>query len=572
MQPPLAHLRTRTFPRKTTYAHAVGQGLIIGAALCPVLFIGWRIFLTNPNIAFWDDLDSTLGFLLRFDGAGSWQERLVQLFALEAEHRTVTSRLIILVMHWLTGSVNFSVIGILGNLSLLGLCGLLISTAGSTPRRIMLGSILAFGIFHLELYEPFFWSGASIDHFLILILAGGAIVCLRRHSPGALISAGLLAALANFTLSHGCLAWAIGGVILGSDRRWRALGGWSAAAAVALFLFFHGFGVHSAHRFSDFSAAGLLQVGRYWLALLGGPLTFGAPNILAQALGFLLVVTLGWLAWRRGLSREPVVLPLALFAAGSLALIAFGRLVVAGPRIESRYLVLGSLAWSLAVYMLVARWSNPVRPLRLLAVTLPVLAGFNLAANLHAAPFAETFLISRFYPAVRYAQFGEDGHAGGFQLHPLIDTTKRILEASATRGLYHLPRFCERSHYSPPKTNSTMVTYITDITATDRAVGFEGWAMVSGRTSQSGCIRVVLRSPKSLLVFNTVGIPRPDVAKAFGHPEWRNCGYNFVAARDSIPRENFQIGLLIEDHGRSEIKMTAQHLDLTEAATFASAQ
>ena len=33
--------------------------------------------------------------------------------------------------------------------------------------------VLAFGLFHLEMYETFLWSGASMDHHMIILLAAG---------------------------------------------------------------------------------------------------------------------------------------------------------------------------------------------------------------------------------------------------------------------------------------------------------------------------------------------------------------------------------------------------------------
>jgi hypothetical protein len=555
-------LNGRLRPLRTSCArYALPLALAVAAA-CPVAFIAARVVAASRNIAFWDDYDSVLGFVLRFHGTHDWSQRLAQLFALEAEHRTATSRLIVLTTYWLTGAVNFNVIGVVGNLCLVGLCALLVASAGSAVRSLQLGVVLAFGLFQLEHYEPFLWSGASIDHFLILLLAGGAFFFLTRESKGALVGAGLLAGLATFTLSHGCLVWVVGGAMLWQARRWRALIGWSVVAGLTLAFFLHGFEVHAAHRIGDLSFPGLLRLGRFWLALLGGPLTFGEPA-LAPWFGLALVSTLGWLLVRGGGKREPLVLPLALFTVGSLALVAYGRFAVAGPHIESRYLVLGSLAWSLTAFMVLTRWTNPLRPFRSLAVGLPALIGFNVAATLHAAPFAETFLISRDYAAVRYKQFGEDGHAGGFQLHPCLDTAKRILAATSAQGIYRLPRFCEPTEVSPPRANPAMVTYVTDLTATKRAVGFEGWAMIPERESKRGQIHVVLRSEKSFLVFSTLSMPRPDVAKAFGHPEWRYCGYNFVTSRHRLPRENFQIGLLIDENGRTELKMTEQRLDLS---------
>ncbi len=547
--------------RQILRVHGAIPAFLVLVAGLPIIYILGHIVATSRNIAFWDDFDSVLGFLLRFDGSAGW-ERFAQLLALENEHRTVTSRLIVATTYLMSGTVNFDYISALGNLCFLALCALLIVSAGTLVRRVQLAVVLAFGLFQLEHYEPFLWSGASIDHFQILLLAGGALFALTKKARWSLWAAGLLAILATFTLAHGCLVWVVGIAMLGRAQRWRALAGWCALGGLALAVFFHGFEVHAVHRVHDLSGFGLLRLARYWLALLGGPLTFGTLP-LAPYFGGALVGLLGWLLLRGAWEREPLIMPLAMFAVGSLALVAFGRFAIAGPRIESRYLVLGSLAWSLTAFMVLTHWTNPLRPYRLLLGCLPALIGFNLAANARAAPFAETFLISRDYAAVRYKQFGEEGHAGGFQLHPRLETAKEVLTQTSARGIYQLPRFCELRTVSAPQTNPTMVTYVTDLTATAHAVGFEGWAMIPQRLSKRGQIHVVLRSAKSYLVFSTLSMPRPDVARAFGQPLWRECGYNFVAARTRLPAEDFQIGLLIDDGDRTEVKMTEQHLDLS---------
>ena len=533
---------------------------LLALAAAPVAFIVVQFVRTNRNIAFWDEYN-LLALLLRLDAGMTWRDLVAQLFQLDSEHRTVTSRLIGAVSYWVSGGVNFSVIAVIGNLCFVGLCAILVVCVGSTERRVRLAVLLGFGLFHLEHYETFLWSGASIDHFQILLLAGGAFAALARGTRGSAIGAGLLALLATFTLAHGCVVWLVGAAQLGSARRWRELAGWGALAAAALAVFFYGFEIHAAHRITDFSAAGLARLGRFWLALLGGPLTFGVRH-LAPGFGLALLLLLGWVGARGAWKSEPVMMPFTLFTVASLGLVAFGRLEVSGDQIQSRYLVLGSLAWTLTAFMALERLTDAARPFRLLAWCLPGLAAFNVAANLAAAHDAETFVFSRDYPAVRFKQYGEEGHAGPFRLHPDEGAAKAILAQTTARGIYRLPRFCDLTAVSPTQSNPNMVTYVTDLTADQRAVGFEGWAMLPHEKSRPGQIHVVLRSAKSFLVFSTFPVARPDVAKAFKEPLWRHCGYNFVILRTLLPAERFQIGLLIARGDTAELKMTDQYVNL----------
>jgi hypothetical protein len=533
--------------------------VLLGLAL--VAFIASRVMAASRNIVFWDEFDTVLGFVLRLDSAAGWRELAGQFFALESEHRTVTSRLIVATLFRATGTVNFHVLCALGNAFLVGLCVLLVAARSGGGRRARLAAALGLGLFHLGHYEPFLWSGASMDHFLVLLLAGAACVALEVRTRLAGAGAVLLATLATFTLAHGCLVWIAGAGALWQLGRARLLRLWLAGAAVALGGFFSSFHIEASHRLGEFSPALLGKLLHYWLVLLGGPLTLSAADAAPWGGAALLAVLAALLvrgAWR----REPALVALTLFAVGSLALVAFGRLAVAGPRPESRYLVLASLAWSLTAFLALEPWAGAARRRWIIAPVLTALAGFNLAANVAAAPLAETFLVSRDYAAVRFKQFGEEGHAGGFQLHPDRERAKAILAQTSARGIYRLPRLCEERAMPEAAPNAALVTYVTDLTADARAVGFEGWAMLPDHRSFDGEIHVVLRSERSTLVFSTLGVARPDVARAFHQPLWHYCGYNFVVGRSRLPAEKFQIGLMLVHAGHADLKMTDRWIDL----------
>lgn len=530
-------------------------------ALVPVAFIAMRVVGSWRNIPFWDEFDGVLAFLLRLDSGVTWRDFLARIFALDSEHRTVVSRLIVAGSFGLTGSVNFNALCAIGNASLIAMCALVISSTAGLERRVRLGVILAFGLFHLQHYETFLWSGASIDHFMVLMMAAGVFTGIVQGGRVAVLGAGMFAVLATFTLAHGMLVWPLGAALLWSAGRRRECGWWAGLAALSLLIFFQAFHIDDAHRLQDRSMGGIARLVQFWLALLGGPLAFGARAI-APAFGLVLLALLGWLGARGAWRRQPVVMAMAVFALGSLALIAFGRFAVAPDHIQSRYLVLGSLAWSLAVFLFIEENVTEDRPWRLLGWSLPALAAFNVASNLGSDHEAKTFVWSRDYPAVRFRQYGEEGHAGPFRLHPGKDTAKVLLAQAAARGIYELPRFCFPAEVPPPTLNPSMVTYVTDLTADGAAVGFEGWAMIPQRRSRRGEIHVVLRSESRTLVLTTFAVSRPDVAKAFKEPLWTHCGYNFVIKRERLPRENFQIGFVISDGERAELKMTEHRLNL----------
>lgn len=530
-------------------------------AALPVVYIALHVVAASRNIVFWDEFDTALALVLRINAGADWSELLQRFFAVNNEHRMVTSRLMFAGSYWLTGTVNFHVIGALGNLFLVGACALLVTSVRGWEKRLRLGVVLAFTMFQLEHFENFIWSGASIDHFQVVMLAIATVILLLRGSRTACALAILTGLLANFTLAHGCVVWPLGVAILWSQRRWQHLASWCAAGTAGMLAFLYGFELNPGHRIGDLSWESMIHIGRYWLALLGGPLTLGNAR-LAPLPGLFLLAGLGWLTLRGAARREPVALFTALFAVGALSLVAFGRSEIAGAEINSRYMVLGVLAWAMLVYMTLERVTHPARPFRMLACLLPVLIAFNVAANRKFAPMAEGFVEVRDRAASRFKQYGEDGR-GLAPLHPQPGHAEALLNLAAQRGVYALPRMSHETDFPDAVESPRIIAYVDEVITNPRAVTLGGWGMIPGVLSKRGQVFVVLRSEKSFLVFSTVTLQRPDVAKAYKEPKWRLSGFRAVIGRNRLPPEDFEIGVLLANGDDVEYIMTPARLRLT---------
>jgi hypothetical protein len=540
----------------------IGAWLAV-AALVPVAFTLTQVALVIRNVAYWDEIDTAIAMLLKFEAGASWREVLDQLFAVNNEHRMLTSRLLYAGSYWLTGTVNFIFVGIVGNLCLVGLCGLLVATAGPLARRVRMGVLLAFLLFQLQHYENLLWPGASIDHFQVVVLAAGAVVALARGTRRALMVAGLLGLLASFTLAHGLMIWPVGVLVLAAERRWRQLGLWLGFSAAAAAVFFQGFGFNPAHQVGDVSLAGLGRKLHYWLALLGAPLALGVAW-LAPFLGFGLLALLGRRVVRGARTRERIALPLAAWALAALLLISFGRADLTHGHVYSRYYVLSALAWALALFMEFEDWSDATHPYRPFRYGLPLLIAFNLAANIRFASFAHAWTTCRNDAVHFYTHYGTDGR-GTFFLHPNPAWATQLLERAERTGVFRMPVLCHRRSLPEPRHAPTMGYFVDRIPVDAQTVAIEGWAAFAGRESQPGQIHVVLQSAKSRLFFTTLPMARPDVTAAFPAERWRHAGFRFQTRRWLLPAEDFQIGLLIESKQGVEYTLTAHRLDLTGA-------
>lgn len=539
--------------------NAVATTLLVVLALVPVMFIAIDVVAASRNIVYWDEFDTVLDLLLSLDSGVDFHSFIERIFAINNEHRMITSRLLFAASWWLTGTVDFRIIGAVGNLFLVGLCVTLILAVTTPQRRLRLGVILACLMFQFEHFENLFWSGASIDHFQVVALAVGSIALIARGRAGSLIGAMLLAVLATFTLAHGLITWLVGAFMLWRDQRRVAFWSWIAVAGLTGFAFFQGFEINSGHPIAGADLEGFVRVAHYWLALLGAPLALGYTAA-APYTGLLFLALFGWLALRGAWREEKVMLPVVLFCISALGLIAIGRSELAGGLLQSRYVVLSALAWAGVIFAATERVSSPVRTLRFVVVSVPLLAVFNIVANVRFAPAVEAFIEGRDDAALRFKQRGNlDGSA--FRLYPKPDRANQILREAAQRGLYWVPRMCVRTSIPNPQPSSRIMYFVDEMTASGGATYVSGWAAIPERKSRRGEIYLIFRSPKENIIYTTVSMSRPDVAAAHS-PDWRLCGFRFAVGRWRLPPEELQVGIMIKDGNHAEYVMTEHRLRL----------
>lgn len=548
--------------RPAFFRRLVSFELVALLALAPLLYIFQKTEPARRNIVYWDEFDTAIAMLLRIADKPTAERVVGELFAINNEHRMVTSRLLFAANYATTGTVNFDFLNLAGNATLIGLVVLLVVHARTRPRRLIMLLVLAAFYFQLEHYENFMWSGASIDHFQIVLLAAGAFVCVARNTWAGIACGAALATLATFTLAHGVITWAVGGLLLWRARNRRGLLLWGGIALAALVGFLIGFKFNQAQGFVAATPAGAAAVLRYWLTLVGAAPAFGHLDV-APWLGVVLLFVLYRLVRAQALRHEPVAFALLLFALGSLALIAIGRAQLSGGTVFSRYYILSASVWAMAVFILLARYSHPRRPLVPLAWVLPMLLVFNIFANRSFTAAADSWIECRDRAAVRYLQHGVDGK-GAFFLHPQPAHSTDLLKRAARSGIYTLPPMClERPFPVNAKPSKRLTYFVDDLRVTDRSVYVTGWAALRDATSKRHQIHIVLRSDEATHLFTAVSETRPDVAKATQQPGWEVSGFQFTRLRDRLPEGMFQVGFLIDGPDGPEFVMTAHRIDLT---------
>lgn len=552
--PPPAVQRPPALPRPAL-------AIVLVVALAPLAYMLFRTALALRNVAYWDEIDTVLEFLLRYTTAPDAYERLKVLFSLNNEHRMATSRTLLVLIHKLTGTVNLAFLGAVGASFAVALAGLLVATAGDAWRRALLAMLLGALLFQLQHFENFFWAGSSLDHLQVVTLAAVVFAGLARRSGAGLAAAALAGTAATFTLAQGLVVWPVAATLLALDGRRRDLALWSVCAVFAIGCFFTGFSTNVGHTATEVSATGLVRVAHYWLQTIGAPAALGNVE-LAPFLGAALLAILATQLRPAVVAREPIALPLAVWAVGSLLLISLGRIEVVKGHVHSRYYVLSCLAWALVLFVQLGLWRDPARPARLLLRMAAGLTVFNLAANLTAAHDARSWIICRDSAVERFLEHGRDGK-GPFSLHPVPAYTDLMVRRAEEAGIYRMPSLSTPAKFGATKPSSGFAYFIDRIPVSAEQVRIEGWAALPGVEARPGQTRVILQSAKSRLVFTAVPQPRPDVAGIHTKERWRESGFRFQLRRSLLPKEDFQVGLIHDTPRGPEYMMTAHRVDLT---------
>ncbi len=543
---------------------------LLTLAVAPVLHVWSRAGEAQRDIAYWDEYDTALALVLKLaDGLSGWP--LVEdLVGVNNEHRIVASRVLFAVLFWSQGTLDFAAIGAIGNGTVVALGVVLVAAVRPGARRLRLAVLLGLLLFQLQHYENFLWSGSSIDHCTVVLAGAAALAALQRRTRAGNAGAGLLALVATFTLAQGLAVWPAGAALLVLGRRWRELAGWIAFGVLVTGLFLAGFSTNGAQRFAEFSAAGAARVGGYWLTVLGAVPACGHAAS-APYLGALLLLLVGLAVARGAARREPVALAVTIFALVGTGLIAVGRAEAAHGIVQSRYYILGAVAWALTLFLWIERHTHPRRPYRILAGLLPVLLAFHVQANRAFADAADSWITCRDLAALSFHAHGADGH-GTFHLHPAPQRSTALLRRAAAAGIYRIAPVCNELSFPAAARESTrMHQYVETVSVTEQSVAIAGWAALSGRVARRGDVRIFLRSPEGTHLFSTVSFPRLDVPAVMKQPGWRFAGFQFARGRHELPVGRFEIGVLIADRGGPEYRLTGQYVTLAPRAPSVAA-
>ncbi len=557
-------LRPAHRPTTATVVRRVpwGRWLYVLLAVLPLGFVAFQVGLWVRNIPRWDEFDTVLDLLVSLDSGASGREILARIVAVQNEHRMVVSRLLFAASYWLFGGINFAVLAVLGNLFCVAAIVPLLRDTQGVESRLRLAAIFALMVFQLQHHENLFWSGASIDHFFVVLASIAAVAAVTRTGPVAIAIGCGWAFLGTFSLAHGIVVWPVGMAWLCLERRWRAALGWTAAALVAHALFLAHFHISSAHRVP--ALGDLFIVGRFWLTLIGSSAALCDVEVAPWLGGVFLAVTV--FLFRRGVAApERVGLAAIAWCLGAMGMIAWGRALLSPEwaPLTSRYVILSSVAWAVLVGMIVERaLVRSPRRAWWLPLTFMGLVAFNIAADWRHLGEGRVLARSSEMAARSYHRHGTFAK-GPTRLYPDTAWADSLIAEAECRELYRLPPMDQLMLAQPlpltldePAEIDDAEYFIEQVATEEGETRVRGWALRPDHTMRRGDLAVVFRSAAGLFAFEPTQRLRPDVAKAYERWDAAYTGFELRLPQAKLPPGTFRIGVCFTPRSDPEYMMT----------------
>lgn len=271
--------------------------------LLPIVLFYATAVLYSLNIPWFDDIENIPYFLLNWLNADTLSGKLSALFRPNNEHRVVGARLVVLVQQAIMGELNFRVLAFMGNLSVLGIFGLLVMNFRKSETRILWLLPAALLIFNLQFYAMTFMTIMTLQYQLVIFLSFLAFHFLAKENRIYFWLAVGIAWLDTFSMGNGMMVWPSGVVLLFFLGRWKELGIWTLLGAGAIFFYFYGYDfVQGNDKGFAYILANPIKVLAGLLAMIGGifdifpTLSFLKRMLIPAAMGTLLLgFALYWL-------------------------------------------------------------------------------------------------------------------------------------------------------------------------------------------------------------------------------------------------------------------------------------
>jgi hypothetical protein len=285
---------------------------LVFAIVLPILFFYAYLFYMSRDIPLTDDYDAGLKFANHLVQLPDFSERLIYFIgAQHNEYKIFVGHGLVWLQLALTGHVNFAVLSILGNISVLFLAIVLwkmFLPGFDLERRLALFLPVSLILFQYQYVETLNWPLPGVQNLPVVTCAIGSIYLLGRKTRGAFAAALGLVVIGIASSGNGFLIVFVGMLMLLIERMYARLAVWSLTAALCAWPYAYHYDKMATQSAKHQSLLTQLSHPQftYLFGFLGSAGRFPVPPG-AIALGFALCVFFGWMIRRGYLRQDPVV-------------------------------------------------------------------------------------------------------------------------------------------------------------------------------------------------------------------------------------------------------------------------
>jgi hypothetical protein len=284
----------------------------------PIAWFFLFIYHNSLNIPHYDDYIAILQFLIAFVKSDSFLDRLHLIFLEHNNHRIVVCRIATLLVYYISGSINFKILCIIGNVSLIGIVYIFYKSFKIERLKHLLYVPSVFIVFQIQFWQASLSSTAALQHVWILFFALACFYLLTHESRGYCIASFFAAVCATFSGANGCVCFMIGLAMLLIRKRFVKSVLWSCSAAFVLYIYFYDY------QFNSIQLPALDEAAVFIFSFLGSAISFNHPY-LALLAGFIVIIHFFYLTYSSYYKNNPALYAMIVFVIITAVMICIGR-------------------------------------------------------------------------------------------------------------------------------------------------------------------------------------------------------------------------------------------------------
>ena len=310
----------------------------------PVAWFYFFLFRNNLNIPYGDDYKSILSFLNEFVRTPASSEKLNLIFSQYHEHRIALCRIATLLLYYISGSINFKVLSLTANFSLIGTLYIFYKSFNISRFKHLLFVPSVFMVFQMQYWEASLWSTAALQQIWVLLFTPLCFYCLHYESWKYCMVAWCAALCAAYTNGNGIFCFIIGWLMLLLRKEFAKSLLWILFTAVAFYLYFYDY------QFETIELPPLDETVIFMLSFLGSSVSFNNLNV-SLLFGCFSVIYLVYLTGTSYYQKNPLIYAMMLFLVITAMAVAIARSHIESYQaIASRYNLNSSLLM-LCIYL-----------------------------------------------------------------------------------------------------------------------------------------------------------------------------------------------------------------------------